>query len=136
VPQIRQEWVQNGFLLGAGPNPYSSIPLPAGIKDSEWDVFHKLVFNDEMNRIVPAGVMAGLSGGSAIGVPPIMNFGTQKQKDEWVRPVYEGKASFVLGSTEPSGGSDVANLRTTARKTKDGKFYVVNGVKKWITGGN
>jgi alkylation response protein AidB-like acyl-CoA dehydrogenase len=88
-----------------------------------------------MNRIVPTGVMSGLSGGSAIGVPPIMNHGTQKQKDEWVRPVYEGKASFVLGSTEPSGGSDVANLKTTAKKTADGKHYIVNGVKKWITGG-
>jgi alkylation response protein AidB-like acyl-CoA dehydrogenase len=118
-----------------GPERLPPRRRPQSLQYSEWDVFHKLVFNDEMNRIVPAGVMAGLSGGSAIGVPPIMNFGTQKQKDEWVRPVYEGKASFVLGSTEPSGGSDVANLRTTARKTKDGKFYVVNGAKKWITGG-
>jgi alkylation response protein AidB-like acyl-CoA dehydrogenase len=122
-------------LLGAGPNEFSKIPLPGGIKNEEWDVFHKLIFNDEMNRIVPTGVMSGLSGGSAIGVPPIINHGTQKQKDEWVRPVYEGKANFVLGSTEPSGGSDVANLKTIAKKTADGRYYIVNGVKKWITGG-
>lgn len=35
---------------------------------------------------------------------------------------------------QPTGGSDVSNIRTTAKKTPDGKHYVVNGFKKWITG--
>jgi len=40
-----------------------------------------------------------------------------------------------LAITEPWGGSDVANIKTTAVKTPCGKFYIVNGMKKWITGG-
>jgi len=42
---------------------------------------------------------------------------------------------ICLAITEPSAGSDVANLKTTAKKTADGKHYIVNGEKKWITNG-
>jgi alkylation response protein AidB-like acyl-CoA dehydrogenase len=46
-----------------------------------------------------------------------------------------GDKLFCLCITEPWGGSDVANLKTTAVKTECGKYYVVNGMKKWITNG-
>lgn len=42
---------------------------------------------------------------------------------------------MALAITEPYTGSDVASIRTTAKKTPDGKYYIVNGVKKWITTG-
>ena len=42
---------------------------------------------------------------------------------------------FCIAITEPDAGSDVANIRTTAKKTADGKYYIVNGTKKWITNG-
>ena len=46
-----------------------------------------------------------------------------------------GKKFMVLAVTEAFAGSDVAGLRTTARKTEDGKHYIINGTKKWITNG-
>lgn len=78
--------------------------------------------------------MTGLGGASIIGVPPIVHHGTEEQKAKWLPGLFTWETSFCLGITEPSGGSDVANVQTTAKKTADGKFYVVNGYKKWITG--
>ena len=46
-------------------------------------------------------------------------------------PCLRGEKIICLAVTEPSGGSDVANLRTTAKNTDDGKYYIVNGEKKW-----
>ncbi|OCK80966.1 acyl-CoA dehydrogenase NM domain-like protein [Lepidopterella palustris CBS 459.81] len=108
------------------------VSLPAGIPEEEWDIFHDLIINDERSR-VEAGVLAGLASASGIGAPLIVKFGTEKQKDEWLPGIFTGETAFCLGATEPSGGSDLANLKTTAVKTKDGKFYIVNGYKKWIT---
>jgi alkylation response protein AidB-like acyl-CoA dehydrogenase len=75
-------------------------------------------------------VLTGLTGAAtAIGAPPIIAFGTEAQKQAWLPGIFTGETSFCLGATEPSGGSDLANLRTTAKKTPDGKHYIVNGTK-------
>lgn len=110
-----------------------SIPRAAGCESDELDVFHLMIATDELAR-VEGGVLISLGGASVIGAPPIINHGTEQQKQKWLPGLFNWKTSFCLGVTEPTGGSDVANIRTTARKTPDGKFYVVNGVKKWITG--
>ncbi len=52
-----------------------------------------------------------------------------------LRPVISGEAVMSLAVSEPWAGSDVANIRTSAVKSACGKFYIVNGEKKWITGG-
>lgn len=79
--------------------------------------------------------MWGLSGGLVIGLPPVMHFGSDDLKSRIVPPCLSGDKVICLAITEPWGGSDVANLQTTAVKTPDGKHYVVNGEKKWITNG-
>lgn len=129
------KWAQSGFCFADIPSAYrpSDIVGPAGIPVDELDVFHLLVSTDETSR-VEGGVMTGLGGASIIGVPPVVHHGTEAQKKEWLPGLFSWQTSFCLGITEPSGGSDVANVRTTAQLTSDGKFYVVNGVKKWITG--
>ncbi|KAI1288182.1 acyl-CoA dehydrogenase [Xylaria venustula] len=106
----------------------------AGIPIDELDIFHRLILADEAARI-EGGVAVALSGGAnVIGVPPIINHGTETQKKRWLPGLFTGETSFCLGITEPSGGSDVSNLKTTANKTADGTHYVVSGTKKWITG--
>ncbi len=77
--------------------------------------------------------MWGLGGGNGIGCPPISRFGTKEQRQRWLPKVARGEIRFCLGITEPDGGSDVANIKTTAIR-KGGK-YIVNGSKKWITNG-
>ncbi|BDD54657.1 hypothetical protein MAP00_000258 [Monascus purpureus] len=99
----------------------------------EWDIFHFIVLNYELAKI-HGGVGGALGGSSVIGAPPIIHFGTEEQKQKWLPGILTGELSFCLGATEPTGGSDLANLRTTAVKDPTGKFYIVNGNKKWITG--
>jgi len=92
-----------------------------------------MVMTDETSRI-QGGVMSSLGGTSIIGAPPIINHGTEAQKRRWLPGLFSWETSFCLGITEPSGGSDVGNIRTTATRTADGKHYIVKGHKKWITG--
>lgn len=56
-------------------------------------------------------------------------------RDQLMEEVLSGKKKMCLAITEAFAGSDVAGLRTTAEKTPDGKYYIVNGTKKWITNG-
>jgi alkylation response protein AidB-like acyl-CoA dehydrogenase len=66
----------------------------------------------------------GLFAGLSIGLPPVMLFGNQYLQDKVSASVLQGKKCICLAITEPYAGSDVANLRTTARKTADGKHYI------------
>lgn len=94
----------------------------------EWDIFHFIVLNYELAKI-HGGVGGALGGSSVIGAPPIIHFGAEEQKQKWLPGILTGELSFCLGATEPTGGSDLANLRTTAVKDLTGKFYIVNGNK-------
>ncbi|KAK0273843.1 hypothetical protein LTR35_011969 [Friedmanniomyces endolithicus] len=129
------KWARSGFCFADVPHPYRSKDAsdPAGIPVDELDVFHTLISTDETSR-VEGGVMTSLGGASVIGIPPVIHHGTDEQKRKWLPGLASWETSFCLGITEPSGGSDVANIQTTAIKSPDGKFYTVNGWKKWITG--
>lgn len=66
---------------------------------------------------------------------PVLRFGSDYLKNKVAPDCLAGKKIICLAVTEPTGGSDVASLRTRAEKTPDGKFYIVNGEKKFITNG-
>lgn len=143
------KWEQYGDCPDAAKADYvnSGLPFPyipaqyrprefesiAGIPADELDVFHGLILSDEGARI-EGGVGIGLGGANSIGVPPILNHGTEEQKQRWLPGLFTRQTNFCLGITEPSGGSDVGNILTKAVKTKDGSHYVVTGTKKWISG--
>jgi len=96
------------------------------------DVFDTIVVCEEMMRSGSGGFAAGI-GSLNIALPPIVHKGTSEQIERFVKPVLEGKRIAALGITEPSGGSDVANIQTTA--IRDGNHYIVNGSKTFITSG-
>ena len=100
------------------------------------DVFHKLVFSQEMMRCTSAGLVSSL-GSLDIGLPPIAKWGSESLKQKVIPPVLAGEKICALAITEPSGGSDVANIKTRAEKvtTNEGTFYKVNGSKTFITSG-
>ncbi len=96
------------------------------------DVFHTIVTAEELNRPGAGGVNASLMV-HGIGLPPVMALGSDDMKARIAPSVLAGETLISLGITEPSGGSDVANIQTRARDAGD--HYVVNGSKMFITGG-
>lgn len=80
-------------------------------------------------------VAVALSAHTGIGTLPILYYGTEEQKKKYIPKLATGewKASYCL--TEPGSGSDANSGRTTAKLTEDGKHYVLNGQKMWITNG-
>jgi acyl-CoA dehydrogenase len=112
-------------LLGLGfPEEYGGT---AGI-----DYFHRLVASLELAQAGSGGVVASLMS-HTIGSPPVVTFGSDELKRRVLPLVLAGERIAALAITEPSGGSDVAALRTTA--VRDGDHYVVNGEKTFITSG-
>jgi len=111
-------------LLGLGfPEEYGGTPA---------DNFMWIVAVQEMARTGAGGINASLKSHS-IGAPPIARAGSPELKARILPEILSGEKISALAITEPSGGSDVANLRTTARR--DGDVYVVNGEKTFITSG-
>lgn len=96
------------------------------------DRFHSIVTSEELARIGAGGVSASLMV-HGIGLPPVLALGTEELKERVAPAVLNGEKRISLAITEPSGGSDVARLRTRARR--DGDDFVVNGSKMFITGG-
>ena len=66
--------------------------------------------------------------------PTLIRYGTERQKDLFLKRILAGDVHFAIGYSEPDAGTDLASLRTTARR--DGDQYVVNGQKLWTTGGH
>ena len=134
-----EDWDENGSipqelwpkaaevgLLGMGyPEEFGGVT--EGI-----DLWHGIIVNEEMARVAVGGVAATLLV-HGIGLPPVINFGSDAIKQMVAPPVLAGTKRISLAITEPGGGSDVAQLQTTARL--DGDHYVVNGSKTYITGG-
>ncbi len=75
-------------------------------------------------------IIVGLLGGKVIGLPPVLNFGSQELKAKVVPEVLSGKKFICLAISEAHAGSDVMGLKTTAVKSPDGKEWIING--KWI----
>jgi len=111
-------------ILGLGyPEEYGGSPC---------DQFHRIVLSQELARAGAGGVSASLMS-HTIGAPPILAVGPQAMKARVLPQVLRGEKISALAITEPSGGSDVAQLKTTAKRVGD--HYLVNGSKMFITSG-
>lgn len=111
-------------LLGMG--------FPEALGGVEGGPFGVLIGGEELARGGSGGVSAGLMS-HTIALPPIVALGSDELKARVVPPVLAGEKIAALAITEPSGGSDVARMKTTAKK--DGDHYVLNGSKTFITSG-
>ena len=111
-------------LLGMG--------YPEALGGTPCDEFFKLIANEEIARAGCGGLSASLLS-HGIALPPIVARASAELQQRVIPGVLAGEKIAALCITEPSGGSDVANLRTTA--VKNGTHYVVNGEKTFITSG-
>jgi alkylation response protein AidB-like acyl-CoA dehydrogenase len=82
-----------------------------------------------------AGVAVFVNAHHSIGVRALLLFGTDAQKRRWLPEVMSGKKLAAFALTEPEAGSDAANVQTIATPSADGKTYILNGEKRYITNG-
>jgi len=125
--ELHEKAYKAGIYAAMWPTEYGGTP-PQGC-----DPFHDLILVDELCRCASGGLLWSVFFTFGIALPPLLNEGSKDLKDEIARDVITGKVIMSLAVTEPTAGSDVAGLSTTA--IKEGDFYVVNGLKKFITGG-
>jgi acyl-CoA dehydrogenase len=109
-----------------------NYPEEYGGHSEGFDVFHGLTQTEEMSAAGAGGLGASLMT-HGIGLPPILALGSDEMKRRIAPAVLAGEKLISLAITEPSGGSDVAQLKTRAEKV--GNKYVVNGQKMFITTG-
>jgi acyl-CoA dehydrogenase len=112
-----------GLLALGFPEEFGGVPV---------DPFMKIVVSQELARPGAGGISASLMS-HTIGTPPIARAARPEVRARVLPKVFSGEKISALAITEPGGGSDVANLRTRARREED--HYVVNGEKTFITSG-
>jgi len=138
--ELRRKAYAAGIYGAMWPREFGGTP-PDG-SEGDWfgntvfnsvDPFFDLIYWDELSRCGVGGLQWSLFGPTGIGLPPILLFGSDHLKNLVAKDCITGEKSICLCITEPTGGSDVAGIRTTA--VRDGDSWVINGSKKWITGG-
>lgn len=137
IPNVEQHAVDKAipreFWLEAGKQGFLGLEIPeeyggAGADDYRFNA----VMAEELSKVNAAlGSCWGIH--ADITAPYIVAMGTEEQKQRWLPGVAAGEILLAIGMTEPSGGSDLAALKTTA--VKDGDDWVINGSKTFITNG-
>lgn len=125
----------HAMRMGPGKHLQGRVLMNGLVKPEEFNYFHELIITQEFARSSLRGYGDGLLGGKVIGLPPVINFGSDELKARVVPEVLEGKKFICLAISEAQAGSDVMGLQTTATKSEDGKEWIINGTKKWITNG-
>ncbi|CAA0093625.1 Acyl-CoA dehydrogenase [Zhongshania aliphaticivorans] len=95
------------------------------------DYSYQIVFSEELGRITTGGVSMGIGVQTDMATPALARFGSDELRKEFLVPAIAGDAVFSIAVSEPHAGSDVAAIKTTAKK--DGDDYIINGSKMWIT---
>ncbi len=125
-------WFPNDVFARLAERGYIGLKFPPQYGGGG-DLVADAVFVEELARCGSGGLAAGIGAHAEIALPPIWRFGTDEQKQRYLVPGIQGQKLAALAITEPDAGSDVASIRTQARRTDGG--YLVNGAKTFITGG-
>ncbi|MCW5890948.1 MAG: acyl-CoA dehydrogenase family protein [bacterium] len=111
---------------------YLGVGYPEEIGGSGGDMVMRCLLIEEIAR-VNCGFAAALLAHVGLGCLPLMKFGTEGQKEQYLGPALRGEKLGCWGLSEPNSGSDAASIRSTA--VRDGDHYVINGAKMFITNG-
>lgn len=112
---------------------FLGILAPGELGGADGSVFHAIALLEELPRSRMGGFVAAVSVQQFIATGAIALHGTEEQKRRWLAPSVAGTKVGAIAISEPDTGSDVAAIRTTARR--DGDAWVIDGAKTWITNG-
>ncbi len=133
-----EEWEETTFpnwvMQRMGELGFLGLNKPEAYGGQGGDYYTSLVLAEEIVHAESGGLAMGVAVQTDMAMPPILAFGTEQQKQEWVVPAIKGEKILCLGITEPDAGSDVSGIKT--RAVKDGDEYVINGSKTYITNGH
>ncbi|MEI6384337.1 MAG: acyl-CoA dehydrogenase family protein [Betaproteobacteria bacterium] len=137
VTPFHAQWEKDGQVpkdlwIKAGQLGLLCCNVPEEFGGMGGDFLHSTILIEEMARAGTTGPTFYLH--SDIVAPYLVDFGTEEQKQKWLPKMATGEVIGALGMSEPSGGSDVQNIRTQA--IRDGDSYVINGQKVFITNGH
>jgi acyl-CoA dehydrogenase len=128
-----ERWFPNSVFHRMAELGYLGLKYPEEYGGEGGDSLHDAVLTEELPRAGSGGLSAGIGAHIGIATPPVFKFGTEDQKQRFLVPAIRGEKIAALGITEPDAGSDVAGIKTFARRVDGG--YVVNGSKTFITNG-
>ncbi len=123
--------VTRELLKKAGELGLSSVEIPEAYGGLEMDKVTAAVIADHIAKY--AGFATTWGGHTGIGTLPIVYFGTEEQKNKYLPRLSSGEIVGAYALSESTSGSDAMNCRTRAVLSSDGKHYVLNGEKMWIT---
>src|SRR4051795_12602247 len=133
-----EEWEQTTFddwvFPRMGELGFLGLSMPEEYGGQGGDYPCNLVLAEELVHARSGGLAMGLAVHTDMATPPILAFGTEEQKQQYLAPAIRGEKISCLGITDPDAGSDVAGIRTQAER--DGDDYVINGSKTYITNGH
>jgi alkylation response protein AidB-like acyl-CoA dehydrogenase len=133
-----EEWEETTFpdwvFQRMGELGFLGLDKPVEYGGQGGDYYCALVLAEEMAHSRSGGLAMGVAVQTDMAMPPILAFGTEEQKRQWLAPAIRGEKILCLGITEPDAGSDVAAIKT--RAVRDGEEYVINGSKTYITNGH
>jgi alkylation response protein AidB-like acyl-CoA dehydrogenase len=132
------EWEETTFpdsvFRRMGELGFLGLSMPEAYGGQGGDYPCNLVLAEELSRSHSGGMAMGIAVHTDMATPPILQFGTEEQKQAYLVPSIRGEKISCLGITEPDAGSDVAGIRT--RAVRDGDEWVINGSKTYITNGH
>src|SRR5437764_6425759 len=133
-----EEWEETTFpdsvFARMGELGFLGLDKPESYGGQGGDYYTSLVLSEEIVNANCGGLAMGIAVHTDMAMPPILAFGSEEQKQEWVVPAIRGEKILCLGITEPDAGSDVAHIKT--RAVRDGDEWVINGSKTYITNGH
>lgn len=112
---------------------YLGLNVPEAYGGQAADYWATVVFAEEIMRCGGGSLPMAIAAHTDMALPPILKFGTEEQKQGYLAPAVAGDRIACIGITEPDAGSNVAGIRTSARR--DGRDWIVNGSKLYITNG-
>jgi alkylation response protein AidB-like acyl-CoA dehydrogenase len=124
------DWVFNRM----GELGFLGLDKPEEYGGQGGDYFSAMVLGEAIGAANCGGLAMGVAVQTDMAMPPILKFGTEEQKQQWVVPAIKGEKILCLGITEPDAGSDVKGIKT--RAVRDGDEFVINGSKTFITNGH
>ncbi len=127
----RQHFIPKEFWRKMGNQGYLAPSVPEAYGGPEADFGYSVVIDEELERV--GSGMVGISLHNDVVVPYLLAYGSEEQKKRWLPGCASGDIITAIGMTEPGAGSDLAGIRTTAKR--DGDNYVLNGQKTFITNG-